>query len=371
MKRYLAMCSWAWVAVLSSILLAACMNDDNPTGLKGRATALFVATDRHEAGAGNHLSAAIKQVVSNSSIVTPSVVLLGGDYVGSGPDEGATGQPVFTLDDVKAELFTALNPARTQLYFTYGSHDRNCSDGYQAFFSGPQRCDGYYIYGISYAQMAYPTDSVTRVLVALYEQQAGTQADTNNGELPDKLPTSADNRPYNGIDIVDPLGISAESAAASFTAWADTLSNHLPIIVMSHMPIHANRNDNPGGLRWFQALSKAAQKHDIVLFFGHNHTPEERGDSADQKVYLLAPGDSISVQGDSIEGAQRLQLNFTYANAGYLKLGWCTLVTFSDTDGDGQHDYLLLRRYSAHGNRATHMGTTSKYNPWRLNLRQQ
>jgi hypothetical protein len=360
--------------VFSSVcVFSSCITEDNPVEFKGYTTSLFVATDRHESGKGNNLAAAINKVANRYGVVTPSVVLLGGDYAGSGPDQGETGQPVFSLADLRAEIFSSLDPSKTDLFFTYGSHDRNCADGYSAFFSGPHQCDGYYIYGISYAQMAYATDSVTKALVALYEQQGDMKPDTSaiDSGMPPSLLPSAGNRPYNGIDIDDPFGISAESAAASFESWADTLSGHQPLIVMSHVPMHALRNDNSGGLRWFNALSKVAHKHDIVLFFGHNHTCEELGDPSDQQVYLLTAGDSITVQGDSIQGAQRVLLNFTYANAGYLKLGWCTLLTFNDVDSDGHHDYLQFRRFSVRGGQTSHFGSTDKPNPWLLRLRPQ
>ena len=365
----------AITAICSIVMITACATEDNSTVWEGKTTSLFVASDRHEAGNGNNLAAAIQKVANRYGIVTPSVVLLGGDYVGSGPDAGDTGQPAFTLADLRSEIFSSLDPNKTEVFFTYGSHDRNCTDGYSAFFSGPHRCDGYYIYGISYAQMAYATDSLTRAAVALYDEQGDNipgnnpPPANNDSTMPMPQQPSGGLRAYNGIDIADPYGISAESASARFAAWADTLSGHDPIIVMSHVPIHASRNDNPGGLRWFNTLSRAAQKHDIVLLFGHNHTLEERGNSSDSGMYLLAPGDSITVQGDSVQGAQRQQLTFTYANAGYLKLGWCTLITFNDTDADGHPDYLQLRRFSAIGDKATLFGSTDKPNPWLITLK--
>lgn len=365
----------AITAICSIVMITACATEDNPPVWEGKTTSLFVASDRHEAGNGNNLAAAIQKVANRYGVVTPSVVLLGGDYVGSGPDAGDTGQPAFTLADLRSEIFSSLDPNKTEVFFTYGSHDRNCTDGYSAFFSGPYRCDGYYIYGISYAQMAYATDSLTRAAVALYDEQGDNipgnnpPPANNDSTMPMPKQPSGGLRAYNGIDIADPYGISAESASARFAAWADTLSGHGPIIVMSHVPIHASRNDNPGGLRWFNALSRAAQKHDIVLLFGHNHTLEERGNSSDSGMYLLAPGDSITVQGDSVQGAQRQQLTFTYANAGYLKLGWCTLITFNDTNADGYPDYLQLRRFSAIGDKATLFGSTDKPNPWLITLK--
>ena len=365
----------AITAICSIVLITACATEDNPPVWEGKTTSLFVASDRHEAGNGNNLAAAIQKVANRNGIVTPSVVLLGGDYVGCGPDAGDTGQPTFTLADLRSEIFSSLDPNKTEVFFTYGSHDRNCTDGYSAFFSGPYRCDGYYIYGISYAQMAYATDSLTRAAVALYDEQGDNipgnnpPPANNDSTMPMPQQPSGGLRAYNGIDIADPYGISAESASARFAAWADTLSGHGPIIVMSHVPIHASRNDNPGGLRWFNTLSRAAQKHDIILLFGHNHTLEERGNSSDLGMYLLAPGDSITVQGDSVQGVQCQQLPFTYANAGYLKLGWCTLITFNDTDADGHPDYLQLRRFSAIGDKATLFGSTDKPNPWLITLK--
>lgn len=365
----------AITAICSIVMITACATEDNPPVWEGKTTSLFVASDRHEAGNGNNLAAAIQKVANRNGIVTPSVVLLGGDYVGSGPDAGDTGQPAFTLADLRSEIFSSLDPNKTEIFFTYGSHDRNCTDDYSAFFSGPHRCDGYYIYGISYAQMAYATDSLTRAAVALYDKQGynipgnNPPPANNDSTMPMPQQPSGGLRAYNGIDIADPYGISAESASARFAAWADTLSGHDPIIVMPHVPIHASRNDNPGGLCWFNTLSRAAQKHDIVLLFGHNHTLEERGNSSDSGMYLLAPGDSITVQGDSVQGAQRQQLPFTYANAGYLKLGWCTLITFNDTDADGHPDYLQLRRFSAIGDKATLFGSTDKPNPWLITLK--
>lgn len=65
---------------------------------------------------------------------------------------------------------------------------------------------------------------------------------------------------------------------------------------------------------------------------------------------------------------QRRQLGFTYANAGYLKLGWSTLVTFSDTDGNGLYDQVQLRRFNVLGNDESFFGLTGKRNPYTLKL---
>lgn len=372
-----------------ALLTSCCSNDDNVVidhhGVS-TSTSLFVATDRHESGNGNHLSDLLKVVVEKADVVTPNTVLLGGDYIGSGPDRGLLGQPTFSLEDMRSEIFSTLSSEETDVFFTYGSHDRNCKDNYRDFFSGPHRCDGYYVYGISYVHMAYDTDSLARAAVALYQAQGENTnesvgppsegGDGPGGGVPgggggNPQPPSdglQSLKPYNGIDVVDSYGISAESAAASFTSWVSTLNDHAPIVVMSHMPIHAHRGDNPGGLRWFEALNRAAETHDVILFFGHNHSMEERGDSLDQYYYLLTPGDSISVQGDKYQGVQRKCLRFTYANAGYIKLGRCTLVTYTDTDANGNYDLMQLRRFNVLGDDESHFGLTGKRNPYTITL---
>ena len=77
----------------------------------------------------------------------------------------------------------------------------------------------------------------------------------------------------------------------------------------------------------------------------------------------MLPGDSITVQGDSLEGTPRHELNFIYANAGYLKLGWSSLVTFTDIDTDDNLDYVSIRRFNILGENDSYFGSTDKKNP--------
>ena len=372
------------VAFLAAIMLAGCVKEPQfivfphggPQG-EPYSTSLFVATDRHEAGGGNNLSAMLQIMAANQNVVVPQTVLLGGDYVGRGPDHGETGQPAFSVEDIRSEVMRVMDPTQTELLLTYGSHDRGCTEGYNAFFSGPHRCDGYYVYGISYAQMVFATDSLAQVSIDLYLEQGDDTTSTTPPPPPSSDSTGTDTVPprpsgpkaYNGIDAADPFGISAESATRRFTAWVNSLSDDAPIVVMSHVPIHAQRGDNPGGEAWFNALQDAAQHHDVILLFGHNHSLEERGDLADQEVYLLVPGDSISVQSDSAVGVQRHMMNFTYANAGYLKLGHSSLITFIDSHGSGQFDKVSIRRYSLDGTDNQYFGTTRHRNPYTASLR--
>ena len=129
--------------------------------------------------------------------------------------------------------------------------------------------------------------------------------------------------------------------------------------------LHATRGDNIGAMTWYKALTAAAQTHDVLVLWGHNHTLEEFGDSLDQYSYLLTAGDSIDIQGDSITGVLRCPLNFTYANAGYLKLGRASVITFTDTDRNGHYDMMELRRYSLEADEPDRQfGLTGKPNPY-------
>lgn len=357
--------------------LASCTdNSDNPCGGgMDYSTSLFVATDRHEAGRGNNLTAMLARAVAGSGI-RPQTVLLGGDYVGGRGDM----TPEFTIKDLYDEVYAIVDPLNTRVMMTYGSHDDNCTEGYNAFYSGPRRCDGYYTYGICYVQMVFDTDSATTAAIRYYQEHADEQNDTIRPPRPEQGDSIAPPPPpggggapkqmgYNGIDQTDRYGISAESATRSFTQWVSTIADSDPIVVMSHVPLHANRGDNVGAMTWYEALTAAAQTHDVLVLWGHNHTLEEHGDSLDQYSYLLTAGDSIDVQGDSITGIVRCPLNFTYANAGYLKLGRASVITFTDNDANGHYDRMELRRYSLDADDTDcQFGLTDKSNPYVITL---
>ena len=270
-------------------------------------TSLFVAVDRHEMGKGNNLPALL-QKAANLDEVVPGVVLLGGDYVGGGGNM----TPEFSINDLYDEVYSVFDFPACEALFTYGSHDNCCTEGYSAFFSGPHRCDGYYIYGVSYVQMACATDSDASAAVALHNGllQSGSQ---------------------------------------------------------------------------FEALSKAAKKHDILFLWGHNHTLEERAtdptDREDAKLkdkfhYLLTPadlltsGDKMDVQGAVKEEVVSKELTFCYANAGYIKLGYGMTITFSDSDSSGSFDKMTLLRFGIDSvAQETEIGFTGKANPYTIKLK--
>lgn len=346
-------------------------------------TSLFVATDRHEAGSGNNLTALLQIAASNFREMPPSLIFLGGDYVGSGPDKGEIGQPMFSTSDITDEIATALGEdADYQVLLTYGSHDKGAIEGYSGFFSGPRACEGYYVYGISYAQMIYPTDSATlaidtvtnmspMVTDSLILDTLSIDSLTIDSLAYDSIPQDSipqvEYKIYDGLDLSDPFGISATSATQHFLTWINSLSDHSPIIIMTHVPMHAHRKDNMGSYTWYKAITQATRSHDIIVLYGHNHTLEERGDSLDRYNYLLNIGDSITLQ-EADGNTHREKLRFTYANAGYLKLGCASLLTLTDIDGNGNFEQLTIRRYHLQGEDLKYFGFTDKKNPYTIPL---
>ena len=287
----------------------------------------------------NHLTDLLKLVEADG--VVPRLVLIGGDFVGSGSD-GSTdatgypmGAPYFSMTAVDAQV-QAVFSGKTSTLYTYGSHDVNAVDDYRkAFFSGPADCGACHVYGISFSQMIHDTD-----------QQAAAGK-------------------YSGKDAADEHGLSAQSASEHFLSWVKSLDDHLPIIVMSHVPLHAHRGDNCGAWTWMQALNAAAEEHDVIFLWGHNHTTESRKDGRDTERahYLRLPGEKLTVQSWELDaqghetgariipaeaGAETRELvtrtetlRFVYLNAGYITNGVGTVLSFRE----GQ---MTVKRYALH-----------------------
>ena len=98
-----------------------------------------------------------------------------------------------------------------------------------------------------------------------------------------------------------------------FTSKVAGLDQTKPLFIISHMPLHARRNDNNGAAAWYEAISAAAEKMDIFFFWAHNHTNEN---DVDRYAYYVAKNGSETM---SIQGGSTVTPNFTYANAGYIQ----------------------------------------------------
>lgn len=370
---------------------------------------LIVAVDRHEMFSRfddfrehptSNLPALLKEI-KEDGVTEPDAVFITGDYVGR---FGGGGNFPFSLSDIDEEIASVYGEGRVPAYYTYGSHDKKCYDSfreiskeeyeakksshpepagkhgpgpmmppelaniqttvfadfhhsYDRFLSGPVRMSGYYLYGVSFSQVNY----------------------SDNRSADESLEEKRSKGRELELDMSDPRGISAEDGAQHFLEWVHSLTDHDPIVVGSHMPLHFNRvrKDNLGGSIWAHALNEAAETHPVIFIWGHNHTVEEKfekGDTRmasldDRQFYLDLPGDRVPFpSGDkkllfNEDGSpvmdprghqdfeishEELKVRFTYMNAGYLKLGYATAVTFSDADGDGVYDQAELKRYSLH-----------------------
>lgn len=91
----------------------------------------------------------------------------------------------------------------------------------------------------------------------------------------------------------------------------------------------------------------------------------------DRYSYLLVPGDSIQVQTCVDSVSVKEPVHFTYVNAGYLKSGYASVVTFTDSRGRGRYDWFRIERFSLQEadtlNRS--FGYTGKPNPYFGRLR--
>ena len=306
-RQFLAMMAIVLIVAMSSTpTTAAAVEEGSP-----KSVSVFVATDRHAKEAGNNLTAVLSEVAADPDAVMPEVAIIGGDSQNAG---------AFSVNDIYEELASVLGE-KVRGYYTYGSHDRQETGKYfDSFFSGPAEEDGLYLYGINFGQMIY----------------------ANNQQV--------EAARYTGTDMMDYYGYSAEVSVPVFTDWVNGLTDNKPIVIMSHVPLHLNRNDNLGASAWAKAINEAAQTHDIIFLWGHNHSTEEyedlHGPSQDKHYYLVLPGETMPVQGPEKELSEEIEMAFTYANAGYLKLGFGSLLTYSDANGDGSYDELQIKRYS-------------------------
>ena len=119
---------------------------------------------------------------------------------------------------------------------------------------------------------------------------------------------------------------NAETAAADFKAWIDTLDENdsAPVFVFCHMPLHYARKDNKGGTIWSKALNYAATgvdsntlslalRRNVVFMHGHNHSTETN-DKYSGEFYV--PAGSF-IETGAAEGTWG-PAYYTYVTAGYL-----------------------------------------------------
>ena len=200
----------------------------------------------------------------------------------------------YELSKVTGEIKGVLGEDVSCTYI-YGSHDENVlTDEENYFLKGPAEYDYFYVYGIDYDEMADYT---------------------------------------RGAD-----------AAGAFSEWAANIASEnkgKPVIIVSHMPMHERRFDNMAALAWLEAINTAGENLDILVLWGHNHTGQNETDG---RNYYVAKGDNMLVEGLEEE----VQINFTYMNAGYIKLGMASVITI-------QENKLYISRFGMDGYTGYHV----------------
>ena len=269
------------------------------------ASVAVFATDRHDnALIIGEIMAAVKEDGH-----APGLFCLGGDMVGGGPDIEANTNYAPEVDSafVQAEVHGALS-RDVRVAILQASHDRNMTDSAGILVGEPK----------GFASGEFNVFIVPETYMA----------------------DSAE----------------AQKAAEVFEAWAGSneVDANKPIIVLSHMPMHALRNDNLGGYVWHQALNSVAAGENgeiirnVIFFHGHNHT-------ADGEEYYHPVGTSLAIQGAADEEEYEEVINYTYITAGYL-----------DQNGDAtllrvEEEQIVVDKYSADG--GENLGTIARLKP--------
>ena len=197
---------------------------------------------------------------------------------------------------------SALDSTADCLY-TWGDHDyRSDIEDVTGLIYGDETTN-YYVYAISMSAMTDMGDSNT-VVASTYSQE-----------------------------LLD-----------AFTAAVESMDKTKPLFIASHMPLHSRRGDNDYANNWYQVISAAAEKMDIVFFWAHNHTSES---DVDRNAYYVAKDGTETM---TIEGGSTVIPNFTYMNAGYInaanqnpsRKGVATSVAIYD-------DVMVFQDYSSAG----------------------
>ena len=270
---------------------------------------LMFATDRHAD------TQVIGSIINNMESAIGENELeylgLGGDMVGSG-----NSHPAYSSSEVLSEVTNATSSlSAANVDIVAGIHDMNANDdagivlSYQNGGARIYEGEDYYVYGVE--EYCISEDS--------NEQNWSAQAD-------------------------------------AFESWAnsDDVDPSKVIIVLSHYPLHAKRDDNDGAMYWHWALNSVATgnaygedttvERDIVFFHGHNHTK-------DSNEYVYNVGDTMTIQ--NMDRTVSATIYYTYATAGYLNQNKkATLVAITD-------DQIVLTKYGTSGT-GTAMATVDR-----------
>lgn len=265
------------------------------------------ASDRHAN------TSAIGSACRNMPATNPYVCLIG-DMVGAATKTDA---PRYNSSTVKAEVDAVFTNATTQI--VWGLHDAGVNDD-----AGIVKC-----------------------------------ASSNSSSLIYTGKDSKDNTQYYVYaiaynDIADTT-TTASAAASTFKNWVSTITDTtIPVIVVSHVPLHYRRNDNFGAVYWNKAITYAATGSEnggvnsiirnVIFVHGHNHT-------SDTTEFYYTPGTNLQIaKGRYIYDT--CTIPYTYITGGYLKDNpRATLVQINE-------DNIVFTKY--YNGNSTQLGTLQR-----------
>lgn len=250
--------------------------------------------------------------VANDGI-TPDVVAQGGDF--NNNSTAGTAYNSAVIDPI----ITAIFPNAVKLY-TQGNNDSFSLVGTGNFKETGVAYEGedYIIYGIN--EYDFPLSNIS-------SNNSGDTAKANAAAA-----TISDLRNF----------LTAQKGAGKV------------IFILSHIPLHQSRNDNPYGYNMALMLNDVIDNDlDVVFLWGHNHTTDTSQTYRDR-------GSTVSFYNGS--GGQNLVTEFIYAAAGYINgsstnssvVDSGTVATVSDTT-------ITLTRYQRSNCSKTQTLTADRY----------
>nr|MCR4672470.1 hypothetical protein [Lachnospiraceae bacterium] len=267
--------------------------DEEAEGSTGETHYIAVASDRH----GDE-EAVVKALTGMPDSV--EYVCMDGDMAGDTDGEETVYNYSTIFDEVQS-VFTEIDPSHVSILC--GEHDAGAVDD-----SG---VEGGMVFGAEEgsSQLMYTgynedgTAAYYIYAVAYYDMYSRSLAETSE-------------------------------AAFAFMDWVDTVKdNSIPIVVISHIPLHYAGGDNGYAAAWNMALNYAATGaetteegadiiRNVVYLYGHNHTAESNYE------YYIPAGAAMKLFDDSCSS----YIYYEYVTAGYLRDR--TAATLIGIDGE-------------------------------------
>ncbi len=253
--------------------------------------------------------------VANDDVI-PDVVAQGGDF-NNHKMSGPLGKDVNS--DVIDPIVEAVFPYAVKIY-TQGNNDHSDLIGEGNFVETGVAYEGedYIIYGIN--EYDFPLSNIS----------------SNGGNAATKNDTAA-------ATISDLRTFLTEQKGAGKV-----------IFILSHVPLHQSRDDNPYGYNMAVMLNTVIDNDlDVVFLWGHNHTTDTSQTYRDR-------GSTVSFYNGS--SGQNLETEFIYAAAGYINgsstntsvIDSGTVATVTDTE-------IILTRYQRNNCSKTETLTAERY----------